>query len=232
MRTLFLLPFLLMPAPLAQSGPAAGGGPALSVLSHSWTKSRRVVEKHDTQGPMPAPAVVATNKVAERNRRVNDPVGARDPNADTTDGRAAALERINREARSPKTKEIDGYAYRVKVRNEGGKAVEVLFWEYQFEEAANPSNVARRQFLCGVDIKAGREKELQAFGALGPGSAISVASLANGAVDQYRERVVINRVEYADGSIWQRPDWKFAEVRASVARAVATPWSGEMCRGL
>jgi hypothetical protein len=44
--------------------------------------------------------------------------------------------------------------------------------------------------------------------------------------------VTINRVEYADGSIWQRRDWNFAEVREGIARAVSTPWGPEMCRGL
>jgi hypothetical protein len=48
----------------------------------------------------------------------------------------------------------------------------------------------------------------------------------------YHERVVVDRIEYADGSIWQRKGWNFAEVRASVQRAVSTPWGAEMCRGL
>ena len=39
-------------------------------------------------------------------------------------------------------------------------------------------------------------------------------------------------IEYADGSIWQRKDWNFAEMRASIQRAVSTPWGVEMCRGL
>jgi len=57
-------------------------------------------------------------------------------------------------------------------------------------------------------------------------------SLAGKADNPYRERVRINRIEYADGSIWQRKDWNFAEVRAAVQRAVSTPWGAEMCRGL
>jgi hypothetical protein len=156
----------------------------------------------------------------------------RDPKADTIDGRSAALDQAVREARSPKKLEVDGFAYKVKVRNAGPKAVEVLFWEYQFEEAADPSNLSRRQFLCGVNLKSGKDKELLAWSASGPNGAISVDSLASKAENPYRERVVINRIEYADGSIWQRKDWNFAEVRASIQRAVSTPWGAEMCRGL
>jgi hypothetical protein len=176
--------------------------------------------------------MTAADKNFERNKRINDPAGVRDPNADTLDGRSAALDKAVRDARAPKSIEVEGFAYKVKVRNAGPKAVEVLFWEYQFEEAADPSNLSRRQFLCGVGIKGGKEKELLAWSASGPNGAISAASLAGKAESPYRERVLINRIEYADGTIWQRKDWNFAEVRASVQRAVSTPWGAEMCRGL
>jgi hypothetical protein len=229
MRTLLMLTFLLAPfAPLQ----GAGDGSAMEVAGYKWTKSRQVVERPDTQGTTPAAAMTPADRNFERNRRVNDPAGVRDPKADTIDGRSAALDKAVREARSPKSVEVEGFAYKVKVRNTAAKVVEVLFWEYQFEEAADPSNLARRQFLCGVQIKAGKDKELLAWSASGPNGAISIDSLANRAESPYRERVVVNRIEYADGTIWQRKDWNFGEVRAAVQRATSTPWGTEMCRGL
>jgi hypothetical protein len=36
----------------------------------------------------------------------------------------------------------------------------------------------------------------------------------------------------ADGTIWQRKDWNFLEVKESIKIAVSTPWGTEMCRGL
>ena len=229
MRTLLLLPILLMPFAPVQGG---GDGSSLEVVGHKWTKSKQVVEKAVAQGTTPAPAMIPANKNFERNRRANDPAGVRDPNADTIDGRSAAMDKAVRESRAPKAEQVEGFAYKVRVRNDAAKAVEIVFWEYQFEEAADASNLARRQFLCGVQIKGGKEKEILAFSASGPNGAISVASLAKRTDNPYRERVVINRVEYADGSIWQRKDWNFAEVKSSVQRAVSTPWGAEMCRGL
>jgi hypothetical protein len=203
------------------------------VLSSKWTKSRQTVVNPDTASSVtPAPAMIPANKNFERNRRANDPAGVRDPNLDTIDGRSAAMEKSVQEARSPKTRTVDGFDYRVRVRNAAAKAVEVLFWEYQFVETSNPSNVARRQFLCGVQIKPGKEKELQAFSPSGPSGAVSAESLADKSGNAFQEKAVINRVEYADGSIWQRKGWNFAEVKSSVARATATPWGAEMCRGL
>ncbi|MBD0327368.1 MAG: hypothetical protein ICV68_13105, partial [Pyrinomonadaceae bacterium] len=157
----------------------------------------------------------------------------REPSADTIDGRSAALDKSVQEARAPKPKPVDGYAYRAKIRNTSTKVVEVVFWEYTFKEIANPATVVRRQFLCGVNIKPDKEKELQAFSLLGPSDVISVGSLSNKTGDNlFEETVVINRVEYADGSIWQRRDWNFAEVKLGIARAIGTPWGTEMCRGL
>ena len=230
MRTLLLLPLLLTTVSPFQNG--AGDVAPITVVSLKWTKSQQKVEHADTQDPAPAPAMNAANKNFERNRRINDPAGVRDPNADTLDGRSAALEKAVRESRAPKSETVEGYAYRVKVQNAAQKPIEVLFWEYQFEETANPSNLTRRQFLCGVQLKGGKEKELQAFGGSGPAGAISAESLANKAANPFAERVIINRIEYADGTIWQRKDWNYAEVRASIQRAVSTPWGTEMCRAL
>jgi hypothetical protein len=230
MRALLILPLLLTFCPLPQ-GTDHGGAP-VAVVGFKWTKTRQKVERPDAQAPVPAAALTRADKNFERNRRLNDPAGVRDPNADTLDSRSAAMEKAVRESRAPKSETVEGYDYRVKVQNAGAKAIEVLFWEYQFEETANPSNLTRRQFLCGVQLKGGKEKELQAFGASGPSAAISAESLARGAANPYGERVVINRIEYADGSIWQRKDWNYAEVRSSIQRAVSTPWGAEMCRAL
>ena len=230
MKALLLLPLLLTPVSPLQDG--AGEGAPLNVLSAKWTKTQQKVEHPDTQAPGPAQAMIPANKINERNRRSNEPAGVRDPNEDTIDGRSAALDKIVRESRAPKSGTVEGYAYRVKVQNPTQKAVEVIFWEYQFEETANPSNLTRRQFLCGVQIKGGKERELQAFGGSGPAGVVSAESLAKGAANPFAERVRINRVEYADGTIWQRKDWSYAEVRASIQRAVSTPWGAEMCRAL
>jgi hypothetical protein len=229
MRTFLLLPLLLTPVSPVQNN--TGEDAPVAVVSARWTKTRQKVEKPDPQGTTPAAALTAADKNFARNRRINDPAGVRDPNADTLDARSAAMDKAVRDARAQSV-EVEGYGYRVKVQNPAQKAVEVVYWEYQFEETANPSNLTRRQFLCGVQIKGGKEKELLAFGGSGPAGVVSAESLAKGAANTFTERVRINRVEYADGTIWQRKDWNYAEVRASIQRAVSTPWGAEMCRAL
>ena len=130
MRTLLLLTLLAPLVPQGQNAPAPADGSPLVVVSQRHDKSRQTIERVDnSSSTTPAPAMIPANKNFERNRRINDPAGVRDPNLDTIDGRSAAMERNVQEARAPKRKEVDGYEYRVKFRNTGQKAVEVLFWE-------------------------------------------------------------------------------------------------------
>jgi hypothetical protein len=104
--------------------------------------------------------------------------------------------------------------------------IEIVFWEYQFNDPADPSLVARRQFLCGVNIAAEKIKELEGFSLSGPG-------VVNAQTDSpIKEKAVINRVEYADGSVWQRKDWSLAEVKTSYDRVLREQWVPGMCKGL
>ena len=230
MKTVVLLTLLLMAIPQGGQTPAiSNDGTPVTVISLKWFKDRQPIPAEPPSGP--AAAMIPQNKNYERNRRANTSPGERDPNLDTIDGRSAALEKAVQESRAAKP--VDGFAYRAKVHNASTKPIEIVFWEYQFKESAAATPLLRRQFLCGVSIKPEKDKELQAFSLSGPQDVISVNILAKKQGSPGTEQVVINRVEFADGSIWQRKEWNFSEVRLSHARAMATPWDeNEMCRGL
>ena len=223
---LFTLTLLFLPSPQTQEGSS------LVVVSYKWTKTRQVMEQVDTANTSPAREMIPQNKNFQRNVRVNDPVGARDPNQDSIDGRSATIDKNVQESRMPQPKAVDAFAYKIKLQNPTSQVADILFFEYQFIDRTNPQNVTRRQFLCAANIKAGKEKEIQAFSLAGPSEVVNVQTLANNSANPFDEKVVINRVEYADGSIWQRKDWNFAEIREGYRRATGTPWSKEMCRGL
>jgi hypothetical protein len=232
MKTLLFLPLLLMFVSPGQKPAASPEGSSVAVLGFKWSRAHQTTEPVDSGTAAPAAALIPADKNFSRNARVNDPRGAKDPHEDTIDARSAELEKMEQKSRTPASKSLDGYAYRVKVQNASTRVVEILFWEYQFIDPSNPATITRRQFLCGVNIKPDKQKELQAFSLSGPSDVVSVESLANKSGSLFQEKVVINRVEYADGSIWQRKDWNFAEIRLTYKRAVATPWGSEMCRGL
>jgi hypothetical protein len=236
MKTILLWPLLLMFVFPIQNPIPSQPSSSVTVLSFKWTRTHQNAKTPDpgATGPAtPAPAMITANKNFQRNARINDPAGVRDPNEDTLDGRSAALEKVVQESRTPKAKPVDGFAYLVKVQNASKKVIEIVFWEYQFIDPSTRANVTRRQFLCAVKIKPDKEKELQAFGALGPAEVISVGSLSDPSAKVFQEKVVINRVEYADGSAWMRKDWNGNEIKSTYMRVLATPWEpSEMCRGL
>lgn len=218
---------------VTQNMTVAPTGSLVEVIESKCVKSRQALLEQPYTPEGPARAVIPQNKNYARNARINDPVGARDPNEDTIDGRSAALEKISQEARRPNNKPVDGYSYKVKVQNSSTRVVEILFIEYQFVDAANPTTPpTRRQFLCGVNIKPNKGKELSAFSLSGPPEVVSVGALASKSENPFQEKVIINRVEYADGTIWQRKNWNFAEIGMAYRHVTSTPWGSEMCRPL
>jgi hypothetical protein len=232
MKLLFVFPILfglLIPYQTPSSNTESA---PLTVASFKWSRVHRNIETTADEGSAPAQAMIPQNKNFARNARINDPAGVRDPNADSLDGRRAALEKSVQESRTTKPKTTDGFAYRVKIQNPGTKVVEIVFWEYQFQDPADPSILARRQFLCGVNIAGNKSKDLEGFSLAGPSDVVNVSTLANKSENPFKENVLINRVEFSDGSIWQRKGWSLGEVKASYDRVLREQWTPGMCKGL
>jgi len=90
----------------------------------------------------------------------------------------------------------------------------------------------RRQFLCASKMKPGEKLELSAISLFGPSEVISADSLKDPDQKLFDEKILLNRIEFADGAILQRRDWKMAEVKASVEKAIAAPWGKDVCKML
>ena len=202
----------------------------VKVVSYKWSRDRQQVEQVTPMLNAPVAAVSSINKNFERNRRVNVSPGERDPNLDTIDGRSAALESSVQSARAPKP--IEGFAYRAKFQNVSNKKLEIIFWEYEFTDGVDTPVVSRRQFLCAGLTKAGKEKEFKGFTLSGPSDVVGVDSLAKKTASPLKERVVINRLEFTDGTIWQRKGWRLNDVKTSIQRALSSPWAPDMCKAL
>ena len=229
MKALFIFPLLtLLVSPFLAQTPSTEDSPII-VVSFKWSKVQQTITQSGDK-PLPARAVTTNDKNFERTARVNDPAGMRDPNADTLDARGQELEKNVRSANNPPARGADAFAYQAKIRNGSKSTVEIVFWEYQFIDPSNPANLTRRQFLCGVNLKSDKDKELQAFSTFGPPSVNAAAGLGGSSA---QDKVIINRVEFADGKSWMRKEWNAAEIKESYKRAMATPWSpNEMCRTL
>lgn len=141
------------------------------------------------------------------------------------------LKKIERDASRSTVKASQIFIYKVKLQNTSTKVVKNFYWEYQITELANPQNLSARQFFCYSDIKANQQRSFEVFSLSPPTTAVvNAATLGVEKKNAFAERVVINRIEFKDGSVWQRPDWSFPSP-LSEALATRKPEIGEpSCR--
>jgi hypothetical protein len=206
MKLLLLLPCLLVPglAYSQTSGPVDESKSPIVIVSAGWLRDKRSGDQA-VQSLTPAAAPTRADKNFERQKRVNDPIGVRDPNADSLDTRGSELDRIVQQSRQ--SPPVNGYTYQLTVQNKSAKVIRNIFWEYEFTQVGNTGNVTHRKFMCGSDLKPDRQRDLEIFSLVGPSEVVNVKTLDKGAADKYRAAVFINRVEYADGTAWQRHGW-------------------------
>lgn len=169
----------------------------LTILDFKWSRWHRPLDADVDFGSAPTPARPPMTDEDRRvvERRYGDLV------------RSAELRKIERDAAGKDIRPGELYNYRIKVQNAGAKAINILYWEYQVREIAAPENLTQRQFVCPVKVKANEKKGLVGISASPPTNVISAKSLGSNAPKPFEEKAIINRIEYADGSIWQRQDW-------------------------
>ena len=96
------------------------------------------------------------------------------------------------------------YFYRLDVRNAGAKVMKSFAWAYQPDETPDPFD---RQFFCVVKAKPNESKGLELFSPLAPSRIVDAAKAGDKSEKNAKAKVVINKIEYVDGSAWQRPGW-------------------------
>ena len=95
------------------------------------------------------------------------------------------------------------YVYEVKVKNSGRKDIRTLTWDYVFFEPGTAQEVGRRQFVREVNMRPGTTRNLIVRTKSSPTGTLAATKAGQKPRDQYLERVVIRRIEYADGSVWR-----------------------------
>lgn len=94
------------------------------------------------------------------------------------------------------------YTYEVKIRNTGEKAIRTLTWEYVFFEPGTEQEVGRRRFTSRASISPGKTTNLVMRSLIPPIGAIDATKADKKNSNPYLERVVIQSIEYVDGSMW------------------------------
>jgi hypothetical protein len=96
------------------------------------------------------------------------------------------------------------YIYRAKVSNTGSKAIRKLVWEYVFFDPNTQKEIGRRRYESKVNIRPGKSSSMVETSISPPTGTIDATQTGKELKSQYSEQVVIQRIEYADGTVWQR----------------------------
>jgi hypothetical protein len=205
MRTLFLLLLFSysMIATLAQSPPTLSppSPPDVTVVKHSWSKERINWEGDPFGGTV--------ENFEDLRRRMVDQRRVERARASGNIGEAARVEREMRaeqviKSRPPAPPRYS-FLYKISIKNTGQKTFKEIDWDYVFSDAATGAEVSRREFTAVEHLGPGKQKEFTFFSSRPPTHTISVDKLNKSERDAISEHVVIMRIQYADGSVWQRP---------------------------
>lgn len=197
MRSL-LLAALLVFTPLLQQTIVDREEPDLVVLKFSWNKFRENSGLIQSAAD-PGPAMNEPISIARAPAR-NEPNELKN-RRDMQERRAQMILSEKSAAQSSAPKQ-DQYFLRLEVKNTGMNVIKSMIWEYQ--PAGEPVDYELRQYLCTMKAK---PKESKKFELVSPSAPVKVVQTDDKTGEVKEGAVVINRIEYADGSIWKRKGW-------------------------
>lgn len=176
--------------------------PDLIVVKSGWSKERLGWERDPFSGPVEN---FDEMRVRARNeKRIDDAKRGGSPEVDRIKRESKADSAIL-EQRRQKSPPRYAFMYKVTVKNAGTKAIKSLDWDHVFFDSQTKAETGRRQFTGDEKIAPGKQKEFTVFASLPPSQTISVYELNKNERANVGEMIVIMRILYADGSVWQRP---------------------------
>lgn len=195
-----LLLMVLLPAGAAaqEAAPARPESHGVSVVKSRWQK--RVYNPALDEDPL---AAARDTTRLERQRRETQRVNT----IRSQLGRpplpmpAQTIESLDRLALNETT---TVYVYEIKVLNTGAKKIRSLLWEYVLYDQQTEREVGRHLFESKVGIDVGKSKGLSAWSTQPPATVVDVSKTDRESRGQFSERIDVQRVEYEDGTFWER----------------------------
>src|SRR6185503_13815527 len=179
----------------------AQSDPALEVVKFSWSKERLNWEGNPFGGPnenfhQMQFRARSEKRVSDAKRSNSAEVGKLEKDAKAD---AAIVENENKNSAPPRYY----FIYRASMKNLSSKAIKEIDWDYVFVDAVTGDELDRRQFTSVQNIGPGKQKELVFTLPTPHTRRISVQALDKKERVGIDERVVVVRVTYMDGSVWE-----------------------------
>jgi nitrogen fixation protein len=184
MKFAFLIIFLLLLLPILHRQAVQREEPDLVVVKFSWAKD-----------------VQRSSMI----RGAQDPRGSiSTPITDDRDlsSRRADMQVMEKKAATSTQTGSPSYQLRLEVKNDGSNEIRGFAWE--FKPTAGPDDYEPKQYLCALRVKAKEKRILELWTPYAPVKVITVDARKDALKDGI---VVINKVDYADGSVWTKRGW-------------------------
>jgi hypothetical protein len=199
MRLAIVLSFILNLSGVAYA--QSPSDPAIELVKFSWSKERLNWEGNPFGGPnenfhQMQFRARSEKRVSDAKRSNSAEVGKLEKDAKAD---AAIVENENKNSAPPRYY----FIYRASMKNLSSKAIKEIDWDYVFLDAVTGDELDRRQFTSVQNIGPGKQKELVFTLPTPPTRRISVQALDKKERVGIDERVVVVRVTYADGSVWE-----------------------------
>lgn len=203
---LLLLSLLLVPfASHAQTPDTSSTAAEVQVTKFSWSKERLNWETNPFNGP--------NENFHEMQFRARSEKRVSDAKRSGTTGQQVSAERdakvdaaIIQAARQPKGPARYYFIYRASFKNSSTRQIEEIDWDYVFVDSATGQELNRHEFSSAKPIGPGKSKELTFMLSDPPTRTISVQALSKQERSGIADQVVIVRVKYSDGSVWELPE--------------------------
>jgi hypothetical protein len=198
MKALYLLLLLLLLAGVASAQAVSNpsDAPGVVVIEKSW----RMIVRNPALEEDP----LRVNQEEMELQRAQREVQRENTNRASRGQEPLPLPRRNPSSRGPTGPIFMEYVYEAKFRNTGERKIRKLVWEYVFLEPGTEHEIGRRKIESKVSISPGKTGNVVERSPSPPAGTINVSQAGKKMREQYTEQVVIERIEYADGSVWQR----------------------------
>lgn len=201
--TIGLLMALLVGTAAAQGSTATAqvsthkDAPDLVVIKTSWRKVERFTPTlNEASGSNPEYA----GRMAVNTARINEFNSARQTGADVPPPKLLSVP--STPSLQPAARSWSGYRYEFTVKNTGAKLIRQVVFEHSSIDPRTQKKLGRRQYKSNVKIRPGLTAKLVVHSSRHPIVTIDVTQ--TGQQDQSQGQVVIQRIKYADGSVWER----------------------------
>lgn len=188
---------LVSPAVLAQNQTDSNNN--IEILKLHWEKQVRLPRNFD---PSATSTGAAFNDPTARTS-ASGPATAVDATRAATSAQNAAAGASTAFPATPSRMPVF-YAYSMKIRNDGGKTIEALAWDYLFVDSTSGAEVGRHQFLSYEKVGSGKTVTFSSQ-LRSPPTRIVQVSKVHQKQPQVAEHAVVQCVLYADATAWRNP---------------------------